>query len=157
MADAEPGMTSATAADVFAAADEAEPEPFFAVFAGAASWLKGQSAPLLHVPFGKNMQGTVGFAFAPPSPCFAGGPLALDFSFPPLPLPLPFPFLYPCHRPCLLALGARAEVEVKSSSWEARLQLQLLLAAAAAVALAFSLAGLVSVLKEISWHSGVPK
>ena len=97
MAEAEPGMMSATAADVFAAADEAEPEPFFAGFAGAASWLKGQSAPLLHVPFGKNMQGTVGFAFAPPSPDFAGGPLAFDFSLPlalfllffPLPLPLP--------------------------------------------------------------------
>ena len=87
-------MMSATAADVFAAADEAEPEPFFAVFAGAASWLKGQSAPLLHVPFGKTIQGTVGFALAPPSPSFAGGPLAFDFSLP-LPLPLSFPLPLP--------------------------------------------------------------
>ena len=87
-------MMSATAADVFAAADEAEPEPLFAVFAGAASWLQGQSAPLLHVPFGKNMQGTVGFGFAPPSPGLAGGPLAFDVSLP-LPLPLSFPLPLP--------------------------------------------------------------
>ena len=81
--------TYATVALAVAADDLA-----LAAGAAIASWRNGHSAPLLHVPLGKNKHGTVAFNFGAPFG-FAAGSEALppSFSLPiPFPLDLPSPF-----------------------------------------------------------------
>ena len=88
------GSSNATAAD--------ETEAPLDLLLPPASCEKGQSLPLLHVPFGKNTHGTVALAFALAS-ASGGGPFGSLLPLP-LPLPLSLPFPSPLAAPLALAL-----------------------------------------------------